>query len=149
MKPEKFKFMLIIGVSYTLFGFLYAFLKFYVNLPRPYCSLSANEFRTILDTSTSRCLSSFPSSHAGIGFMIAYFFWNHTNRIMVKIFLISIMFLVVLSRISLAMHYPMDIFYGIVFSYFVIKISQKICENKSLKNFSQYVLNIIYSTILK
>lgn len=192
---EKFKCisdkMFVIGISYTIFGFLYAFLKFYVNLPRPYCSLGLDEFRTIADTASARCLSSFPSSHAGISFMIAYFLFYYNVWVYIRVYkvddmedyienqaedhktncsanyegnyitnhaawnffiktgLIFAVFVVCLSRISLAMHYPSDIFYGIILSYLVIKISQGICRNKYFTNFSQYVLNIIYSAILK
>jgi membrane-associated phospholipid phosphatase len=149
---EKFKSisnnMLIIGISYTIFGFLYAFLKFYINMPRPYCSLDISQFKTIADTASSRCLSSFPSSHAGISFMIAYFLYSRTRNFFMKIILIFGVFLVCLARISLAMHYPSDIFYGIILSYCVIKISQKACENKYFMSFSQYILNIIYSLLL-
>ena len=141
--------MLIIGIAYAIFGFLYAFLKFYINMPRPYCSLDVSQFKTIADTSSSRCLSSFPSSHAGISFMIAYFLYSRTRNFFIKIILIFGVFLVCISRISLAMHYPSDIFCGIIISYCVIKISRKISGNKYVNNFSQLVLDIIYSMILK
>lgn len=108
-----------VGIIYAIFGLVFTALKFSVNLPRPYCSLSEGNFITILNTVNERCLSSFPSSHAGLSILVAYFVWDYIKP-WTKILMVCIIILVSLSRISLAMHYPSDIICGIIITIFAI-----------------------------
>jgi membrane-associated phospholipid phosphatase len=99
-----------VGICYALLGFTYSALKFTINLSRPFCSLDASQFITIIDTTHERCLSSFPSAHTGLSILVTYCLWPYINKIG-KILMISVVILVALSRITLAMHYPADILY--------------------------------------
>ncbi|RYE06285.1 MAG: phosphatase PAP2 family protein [Rickettsiaceae bacterium] len=113
-----------IGIIYTFFGCTYAALKFSINLPRPFCSLTTETFFTITDTQSYRCLSSFPSAHVGLAVMISYIFWRYTN-VIGKACLIILTTTVAISRLSLAVHYPADILYSLIIIILVI-----ICGNK-------------------
>jgi len=122
-----------IGIIYAIFGLVFTALKFSVNLPRPYCSLP--DVLTILDTTQERCLSSFPSSHAGLSVLVAYFIWDYV-KLPVKVLMICVIIFISLSRISLAMHYPSDIIYGIVIGFVTIligKLVYRIFANNVIK----------------
>ena len=110
-----YDFMVKIGICYACFGFIYAALKFGINMPRPFCSLPEGSFTTILDISKERCQSSFPSSHTGLAFLITLFLWDYVGTI-AHLFWLCLVALVALSRIALAMHYPADIFYSLFIS---------------------------------
>ena len=97
-----------IGTCYALFGFTFAGLKFSFNMPRPFCSLSPDQFLTIANTEIERCLSSFPSAHTGLSILATYALWPHINRITKLVCFLTISS-VAISRITLAMHYPADI----------------------------------------
>ncbi len=115
--------LLQIGTCYTLFVFSFALIKFTANMPRPYCSLDPSLFYTILDTTKERCLSSFPSAHTGIAIMAIYYF-PASAEIYYKALFYILAFLAILSRITLAMHYPADLLYTLVLTIFIIKINQ-------------------------
>ena len=123
------------GLCYAIFGLTYAFLKFYVNIPRPFCSMPEGTFFTIMDTSRERCLSSFPSAHTGLAILVSYLLWQYlTSRL--KHIAIIIIFITALSRITLAMHYPADILYSIFIVLFVIlmaNITFASCKNNVIK----------------
>lgn len=130
-----YDFMVKLGTSYACFGLFYAFLKFTINMPRPFCSLPVESFKTIIDTTHERCLSSFPSSHTGLAILIALNIWPHVG-LGIRILSIMVIGLVALSRIALAMHYPTDVFYSFFIAYFVFFMSRKIYrlfENNIIK----------------
>lgn len=110
-----------LGIAYACFGLAYAALKFSVNFPRPFCSLPEGSFKGLSDYGSYRCLSSFPSSHAGLAFFLAYFAWGYRS-LKGKILLCSLACAVCASRIATALHYPADIAYGLFLSYAVIRI---------------------------
>jgi len=120
-----------IGICYALFGLTFAALKFSVNLPRPFCSLLPTEFVTITDTSTERCLSSFPSAHTGLSLLVAYCFWPYMNKTL-KLLACLVIIAVAISRITLAMHYPSDILYSAIVTIVIIITGNLLY--KSLKN---------------
>jgi len=127
------------GTCYSLFGFAYAALKFGINLPRPFCSLTPSEFTTILDVTKERCLSSFPSAHTGLAILIAYYLWPYLTKYQ-KAIVLSLIVVVSISRITLAMHYPADIIYSILIAYLIIFFSNKLVD---------YMQNIIVKPIGK
>lgn len=135
-KMSKFyDFMVKLGLSYACFGLFYAFLKFTINMPRPFCSLPVNSFTTIMDITHERCLSSFPSSHTGLAILITLNIWPYIGFVM-RGFSILTTVLVALSRIGLAMHYPADIFYSIFIAFFVFTLSRliyRLFENNIIK----------------
>lgn len=140
-----FDFMVKLGICYTCFGFIYAALKFSVNMPRPFCSLPENSFVTILDISKERCLSSFPSSHAGLASLITIFLWNYIGS-WIRISWIIIVTLVGISRMALAMHYPADIIYSIFIAlavYIVAIETYEILKN----NIIEWIKNKIWKII--
>ncbi|WP_341749269.1 MULTISPECIES: phosphatase PAP2 family protein [unclassified Candidatus Tisiphia] len=127
--------MVMIGIIYTIFGCIYALLKFSVNLPRPFCSLPINSFVTIANIELERCLSSFPSSHSGLALLVAYCIWSYIT-IRQKIIAILIVILVAISRITLAMHYPADIIYSFLITIIIIilgRIVFRIFANNLIK----------------
>ena len=115
------------GTCYSLFGFAYAALKFGINLPRPFCSLTPSEFTTILDVTKERCLSSFPSAHTGLAILIAYYLWPYLTKYQ-KAIVLSLIVVVSISRITLAMHYPADIIYSILIASLIIFFSNKLLD---------------------
>ncbi|ABV74025.1 hypothetical protein A1E_05570 [Rickettsia canadensis str. McKiel] len=137
-----------VGIIYTIFSLVFTTLKFSVNLPRPYCSLLIDSFITVINTANERCFSSFPSSHAALSILITYFAWNYI-KLRLKILMICVIILVSLSRISLAMHYPSDIIYGITIAFITIligKLIYRIFANNVIKKIGQYfciALNVI------
>lgn len=114
-----------VGICYSLFGLSFAALKFGVNLARPFCSLDTGDFITITNTSLERCLSSFPSAHTGLSILATYCLWPHLNKYY-RCLCILVVFLVSLSRITLAMHYPADIIYSSIITILVIYTSIKL-----------------------
>ena len=129
-----------IGIVYAIFGLVFTILKFSVNLPRPYCSLP--DVLTILDTTHERCLSSFPSSHAALSVLVTYFIWDYV-KLPIKILMICVIILVSLSRISLAMHYPSDIIYGIIIGFITIligKLIYRIFANNLIRWVGRFIL---------
>lgn len=120
-----YKKLMEVGIIYTIFGLVFTALKFSVNLPRPYCSLPIDSFVTIINTASGRCLSSFPSSHAALSILVTYFVWDYI-KLPIKILMICVIILVSLSRISLAMHYPSDIIYGIIIGFITVLIGKLI-----------------------
>ena len=132
-----------IGIVYGVSGLVFTALKFTVNLPRPYCSIAEGSFITILNTASERCLSSFPSSHAALSVLLTYFIWNYV-KLPVKILMICVIILVSLSRISLAMHYPSDIIYGIITGLITILIGKlifRIFKNNVIKWVGRFILH--------
>ena len=136
MTPSAFyDFMIKLGISYACFGLFYAFLKFTINMPRPFCSLPPGSFATIIDISHERCLSSFPSSHTGLVVLIALNIWPYIGP-RIRVSMLLLIGLVALSRIGLAMHYPADIIYSIfiaIFIYIISRLIYKLFENNLIK----------------
>ncbi|WP_253308355.1 MULTISPECIES: phosphatase PAP2 family protein [unclassified Rickettsia] len=122
---DKYNKLIEIGIVYTIFGLTFTALKFLSNFPRPFCSLALDNFVTITNVQLERCLSSFPSSHAGLAVLVTYFAWSYIN-LPLKIIMVFVVMLVSLARISLAMHYPADIIYGIIITAIVIVIGKQI-----------------------
>lgn len=136
--------MTIIGITYACFGFIYAALKFSINLPRPFCSLLADSFHTIINTGSERCLSSFPSAHTGLAVIITYFLWPYL-RTSGKLTAIALIALVGIARMTFAMHYPADIIYSFSVAFIVIitgRIVYKIFENNILKKIGEMIFKL-------
>lgn len=136
------------GITYSIFGFIYAGLKFAVNKPRPFCSLAQDQFFTIANTAHERCLSSFPSAHTGIAVMIAYFIWPYL-KFPHKIITCIIVMIACISRITLAMHYPADIIGGVIIALFVIilgKIIFNLLRNNVIKLVGQFAWLFLYGS---
>jgi len=134
------------GTCYSLFGFAYAALKFGINLPRPFCSLTPSEFTTILDVTKERCLSSFPSAHTGLAILIAYYLWPYLTKYQ-KAIVLSLIVVVSISIITLAMHYPADIIYSILIAYLIIFFSNKLVDymqNIIVKPIGKIIANILF-----
>lgn len=130
-----------IGVLYAVFAIFYTVLKFTMNFPRPYCSLSADAYITIVNVARERCLSSFPSSHVGLCVLINYIIWPYSNLYIRIISVLSVL-LCAISRIGLAMHYPADILYGVLLVLPTILLATYI-RNTTMCSFL-IVRNVIY-----
>lgn len=136
-----------IGLAYASIGLIYAFLKFTVNLPRPFCSLETGIFNSIMDFSNIRCLSSFPSAHTALSFLVLYSFWDIASNYIRSILVINLI-LVMFARISLAMHFPSDLLYSVIISFMVIKISEFIYYYFK-ENIIKWFKDSIYTTFYK
>ncbi len=135
-----------IGMCYTIFGFIYAALKFGINLPRPFCSLPQEAFTTILNTSQERCLSSFPSAHTGLATMVIYYLWQYAKNYQ-KVLMVLLLILVAISRISLAMHYPSDILYSLLIILTIIKLNDvifRLIHKKLIKPIGTFLFQLIF-----
>jgi membrane-associated phospholipid phosphatase len=110
-------------LCYCLFVYIYASLKHTINLPRPYCSLDPISFTSIINFEGERCLSSFPSAHSALALIITFYLWPYLNKY-AKIMSTLVIILVGLSRISLAMHYPADILYGIIIGFMTLWLAE-------------------------
>jgi membrane-associated phospholipid phosphatase len=108
-----------IGTIFGLLFLVYLILKYTVNLPRPYCTLPQDSFVGIATLSKERCLSSFPSFHTAAATLITYIMLPFLKSYY-KILPIIMIFIVGISRISLAMHFPADIIYSIPITLLVI-----------------------------
>lgn len=140
--------LLQIGTCYTLFVFSFALIKFTANMPRPYCSLDPTLFYTILDTTKERCLSSFPSAHTGIAIIAIYYFPKH-SKVEYKIFFYILAFFAILSRITLAMHYPADLIYTLVLTILIIKISQIIFDQIKILHLTHSIQKLIFNRFIR
>lgn len=116
-----------IGITYCCFITIYTALKFGVNMPRPYCSMSPDSFASIKDFTDERCLSSFPSAHAAMALFITIHLWSYLN-LPTRIIMCCITLLAGLGRISLAMHYPSDVIYGWVLAFITILLGNYIAQ---------------------
>ena len=135
-----------IGICYTIFGLTFAALKFSINLPRPFCSLENFKFLTIADTSTERCLSSFPSAHTGLALLVTYCLWPYMSRFF-KILACAVIIMVAISRITLAMHYPADILYSVIVTILTIIIGNKfyqLLKDPILKPIGYFILQLLF-----
>ncbi|AVP87268.1 hypothetical protein phytr_3140 [Candidatus Phycorickettsia trachydisci] len=112
-----------IGSIYSSVMVFYTLIKYTVNFPRPYCSMS--NFISINNFAHERCLSSFPSAHTAMAIIVCWWVWPYVNRLG-RILLIALVILVGLSRIALAMHYPADIIWSVVISLGICHIAPKI-----------------------
>lgn len=134
-----------LGMCYALFGFLYAGLKFGINLPRPFCSLPADIFITIINTAEERCLSSFPSAHTGLAVIITYYLWPYLKNYQ-KAFAILLIILAAISRITLAMHYPADILYSMAIAFGLIFLNETLFK-LLYKNLIEQVKTMIFKLL--
>ncbi len=135
------------GLCYSLFILTYASLKYYLNMPRPYCSLDQELFISIINFDGERCLSSFPSAHSALALIISFYLWPYLNKF-AKLIAIVIIILVGLARVSLAMHYPMDVVYGILIGFITIFITKKI-YNISKESIIVPLINLVFKHLKK
>jgi membrane-associated phospholipid phosphatase len=92
-----------------------------------------------------RCLSSFPSAHSALALIITFYLWPYLNRY-AKVSATLVIILVGLSRISLAMHYPADIIYGIIIGFMTLGLAE-ITYKLSKKIIFTPIINIIFKLI--
>ncbi|MBF8247122.1 MAG: phosphatase PAP2 family protein [Rickettsia sp.] len=92
---------------YFLFVIIFYIIKKLSKVPRPFCIL--NNVQTILhNLDHSICYQSFPSAHTGLAFLLGIQCWKYA-QIWQKFIIIITIFLASLSRISLALHFPLDL----------------------------------------
>ena len=111
---------IVIGISYAAIGVIFAILKFNMNYLRPLC---AENVFTIISKENIRCLSSFPSGHSAIATLVLFSLYPNLN-LFNRIIVVAMTAAVYLSRISLAVHYPADVFYSIILASMIILLSK-------------------------
>lgn len=136
--------------AWAIVGLIYAFLKFSINMPRPFCSLLVEEFISIQDFTGERCLSSFPSAHSAMALISFYYLrqlWAYKRfAYTLDIIGASLVILVGLSRVTLAMHYPVDILYSYLIAAGVIIVSRVIFDKVASK-LSEPIVKFIYQSL--
>lgn len=133
------------AITYILLLGTYTPMKFLINSPRPYCSLPAEQFITSIDVAQQRCLSGFPSSHAALSFMMAFFLWPYLGKY-AKSAAVVVAICAAISRITLSMHYPADILYSYLIISVLLVISKKIFRSNSQR--LQVLYRLIYNEFL-
>ncbi len=109
-------------------------IKKFTKIARPFCSL--NNFYSISNNlDFSDCYNSFPSAHMGIAFLFCLQCWRYAQNIQTKFFLIIMLIIVACSRISLAMHFPLDLISSIPIVILLKYISDIV--------FDKYIVRII------
>lgn len=116
---------LVIGVAYSLVGFIFAFLKFNVNFERPLCVM---DLYTNITIDSVRCLSSFPSGHSAVMTLILYALFPLVSWF-ARLVLVLIAMDVYIGRVILAVHFPADVLYSIVFTIMIILFSRIIVSS--------------------
>jgi membrane-associated phospholipid phosphatase len=115
------------AIIYCCFIFIFTMLKYSVNMPRPLCSFAPETFHSIIAPDSVRCLSSFPSAHSGFALLMGYFIWYYIKLDLIqKLVIISLIVSTGCARISMAMHFPVDVLYGYLFAILVIIIGDYI-----------------------
>ena len=140
------KIILRLGIIYSTFIFVFTFLKYTINMTRPLCLYEPYMINSIIHISEVRCLSSFPSAHAGMVLFCTYCIWKYLDKIQ-KIIMIATISLVGIARMSVAMHFPSDILYGYLISILVIIIGNLIYRD--LPKIIHDILYNIFTFIVK
>ena len=136
---------------YATFGIIFIGLKFSINSPRPFCSL--NDYYTIFNTANIRCLSSFPSAHTGMAVVYGYLIYRFRllsfclktklKRIVFWSIIAVVVICVGVSRMILAMHYPIDIFFGGLLGLLAIQLTNWISKRKIYEYLSSKIIKNI------
>ena len=135
-----------IGSMYACIGLFYAFLKYTIDMPRPYCATT--NFLSINNFEHTRCLSSFPSAQTAMAVFMYYVSFGYLNKTC-KILGCLIIFLVGVSRISLAMHFPADIVYSLLIALLICKCVEKILQLKTIQtNILVPIANKIWHSVV-
>lgn len=99
---------------------------FFIHIPRPYVSLS--QIHLLIPPLTAENYQSFPSGHALFFFAIAYMIYLYNKRW--GYFFLSLATLMVIGRVMVGVHYPLDILGGAA-----IGILVSICLFKLINTF--------------
>jgi len=115
----------LLSFSGTIFIYLFNFLlqKIYFR-ERPFVVLN---FSSLINISPLE--ASFPSTHTALAFIFAFVIFNIDKRLGVISFLFAL--LIGLSRIFVGVHWPSDVFGGIIlslFTFLIVKGLIKICR---------------------
>ena len=116
-----------IGVIYCLFILVFTLSKYSFNFQRPLCGII--DISTPIAIETIRCTSSFPSAHAVMSLFIAYCLWPYLSLVGARIFAGVIIVITGIARMSLALHFPADIFYGYLIAVICILAGRKLARS--------------------
>ncbi len=140
---QLFSFLFFSLFLYILFLGIFFLLKFLFLFPRPYCFFPLKEeffFSNLQIYDT--CFFSFPSGHIGNVTLLVLLFWRNSSFFF-RVFMISLILLVGISRIAIAMHFPADVFYGFILACFVFFIGKK-CVLWCLRRFFWIILSFYF-----
>lgn len=99
-------------------------LKYFFNRPRPFASVSANDF-------LSRADSSFPSRHSFLAGLALYFLPKHLSKRLKSLFVIYLLILIPFSLLLRAEHFISDIVIGLGIGYLVPFLLNRLLRNKT------------------
>ncbi len=114
----------VFACANTIDGFLIGSLKHWLDFPRPSSVLSPELLHVI---GTPKYTYSLPSGHAAFGMTVAASLWPMLPR-PARISLAGYVLWVGLSRISLGMHFPADVFAGYVLAVSIVLIVRLILD---------------------
>lgn len=123
-------------------------LKFTFKFPRPFCLLSSDIIRTIGDMSEHICHKSFPSGHSAVSGLIVTSMWNILNKLL-KILAIIFIPLVWLSRISIGVHFPIDVLTGTTVAIIVVILTKKFITPRATLVLNELKKDCSVSSLLK
>lgn len=116
----------VLYITHCLIVFVFATIKFSLDLPRPYCSV--DHYISVMDFRFERCLSSFPSAHTAFAMSLLLHTIYYCDKLLITVGMFIILCCVAISRVSLAMHYPADILYSLVLSLTLFYTSRYLYE---------------------
>lgn len=102
-------------------------LKNMMLMPRPFCSLDIDTIRVLRDE-VNKCYRSFPSGHATIATLIIASLW-HIMKAPFKILAAILVLLVLISRVAMGLHYPVDVVAGCMLSLVTVYLIKKRISN--------------------
>ena len=133
-----------VGFIYSCIFFSYLIMKLSFFMQRPCCNENFSNLITQkadLNFASINCFASFPSAHTGMAVLISYIFLKYRNGgILSKLLLFFLIILTGISRITLAMHYPIDVIYSIAIAWAICVLADKIINTQYVKNnITQYI----------
>lgn len=116
---QSVKCFVVMLVSFVVAAIIVELAKHYSEMPRPFCSLPANEIISLPMHKAQKCLRSFPSGHSAYITILAASMFPIMNYL-ARIAGIIIVAMVYISRIALAMHFPIDVLTSGVMSLVIV-----------------------------
>lgn len=121
-------------ISLVIAGEIVDIMKEYFAMPRPFCSVEDNLIKNLAmhKAYKHKCFQSFPSGHTAYVTVLLASLWPILN-FWFRLLGIAIVILVGISRVVLAMHYPMDVGTGCFIALVTVVIMHQILAKLETK----------------
>lgn len=104
-------------------------LKIYFAHPRPPAVFSLDDF--FLASNLIRS-NSFPSGHSATAMILAFYFVTTLRSVWQKFLLFTLAVFAGISRIYIGVHFPIDVWYGLMISFVIMYLNLYVIEKKNL-----------------